>query len=117
MGHAVTDDKVSCMMEEVDADGEGCINLPVFAALMESASAAAAVEDDVDHAFMVFYTDDNDLITLAELACVLRSLGGACHGRPDLTPSTTPLGTEPCNFVMPAISWVLASNMVLGMFG
>lgn len=117
MGHAVTDDKVSCMMEEVDADGEGCINLPVFAALMESASAAAAVEDDVDHAFMVFYTDDNDLIMLAELACVLRSLGGACHRHPHLTPSTTPLGTEPCNFVMPAISWVLASNMVLGMFG
>jgi hypothetical protein len=117
MGHAVTDDKVSCMMEEVDADDEGCINLPVFAALMEFASAAAAVEDDVDHAFMVFYTDDNDLITLAELACVLRSLGGACHHRLDLTPSTTPLGTEPCNFVMPAISWVLASNMVLGMFG
>jgi hypothetical protein len=91
MGHAVTDDKVSCMMEEVD--------------------------EDMHHAFMVFYADDHSLIMLIKLACVLRSLEGVCHRHPDLTPSTTPLGTEPCNCVMPVISSVLASNMVLGMFG
>lgn len=76
VGHAATDDEVSRMMEEADADGDGCISLPEFAALMESASAdAAAVEEDLRHAFMVFDADGNGLITPAELARVLRGLG------------------------------------------
>jgi hypothetical protein len=48
---ALIDDKVSYMMEEVDADDDGCISLSVFATLMESTSAAAAVEEDLHHAF------------------------------------------------------------------
>jgi hypothetical protein len=64
MGHAVTDDKVSCMMEEVD--------------------------EDMHHAFMVFYADDHSLIMLIKLACVLRSLEGVCHRRP-LHPAPLPL--------------------------
>ncbi|RCV17946.1 hypothetical protein SETIT_3G261400v2 [Setaria italica] len=78
VGHAATDDEVSRMMEEADADGDGCISLPEFAALVRSADAdAAAVEEDLRHAFMVFDADGNGLITPAELARVLRGIGEA----------------------------------------
>ncbi|XP_062180999.1 probable calcium-binding protein CML15 [Phragmites australis] len=78
VGHAATDDEVSRMMEEADADGDGCISLPEFAAIMDAAATdAAAVEEDLRHAFMVFDADGNGVITPAELARVLRGLGEA----------------------------------------
>ncbi|TVU19169.1 hypothetical protein EJB05_35305, partial [Eragrostis curvula] len=78
VGHAATDDEVARMMEEADADGDGYISLPEFAALMGAASSdAAAVEEDLRHAFRVFDADGNGVITPSELARVLRGLGEA----------------------------------------
>jgi calcium-binding protein CML len=55
------------MMEEADFDGDGCISLPEFAALVPSANVdAVAVEEDLRHAFRVFDAG-NGLITPAEL--------------------------------------------------
>uniref|UniRef100_A0A0D9WFY0 EF-hand domain-containing protein n=1 Tax=Leersia perrieri TaxID=77586 RepID=A0A0D9WFY0_9ORYZ len=78
VGHAVTDDEVARMMQEADADGDGYISLGEFAAISSSpANDAAAVEEDLRHAFGVFDADGNGVITPAELARVLRGIGEA----------------------------------------
>jgi calcium-binding protein CML len=60
VGHAAPNNEVSHMMEEADSDGDDCIILPEFAALVRSADAdAAAVEEDLRHAFRVSDADGN----------------------------------------------------------
>ena len=67
LGHAASDDELARMMAEADADGDGFISLDEFAALNATvAGDAAAVEEDLRHAFRV---------SAAELARVLRGLG------------------------------------------
>ena len=74
-------------MAEADADGDGFISLDEFAALNATvAGDAAAVEEDLRHAFRVFDADGNGTISAAELARVLRGLGESasvaqCGGR------------------------------------
>jgi calcium-binding protein CML len=76
LGHGASDDEVARMMAEADADGDGFISLPEFAALNATvAGDAAAVEEDLRHAFRVFDADGSGAISAAELARVLRSLG------------------------------------------
>uniref|UniRef100_A0ACD5WK67 Uncharacterized protein n=1 Tax=Avena sativa TaxID=4498 RepID=A0ACD5WK67_AVESA len=76
VGHAATDDELSRMMAEADADGDGFISLDEFAALNASVSGdAAAVEEDLRHAFKVFDADGSGAISATELARVLRGLG------------------------------------------
>ncbi|XP_066315365.1 probable calcium-binding protein CML10 [Miscanthus floridulus] len=76
LGHAASDDEVARMMAEADADGDGFISLDEFAALNATvAGDAAAVEEDLRHAFRVFDADGNGTISAAELARVLRGLG------------------------------------------
>lgn len=71
VGHVATDDEVFRFMEEADADGDGYINLLEFAALIESASTGGtAVEEELRHAFKVFDTNGNGLISPAELVRV-----------------------------------------------
>ncbi|KAG2658749.1 hypothetical protein PVAP13_1KG305915 [Panicum virgatum] len=63
-------------MAEADADGDGFISLDEFAALNATvAGDAAAVEEDLRHAFCVFDADGTGTISATELARVLRGLG------------------------------------------
>jgi calcium-binding protein CML len=73
LGHAASDDELARMMAEADSDGDGFISLAEFAAL--NAADAAAVEEDLRHAFRVFDADGSGAISAAELARVLRGLG------------------------------------------
>ncbi|GJN14367.1 hypothetical protein PR202_gb01188 [Eleusine coracana subsp. coracana] len=58
------------MMEEADADGDGYISLPEFAALMASAAGdEGAVEEDLRHAFRVFDADGNGVISPTVAQC------------------------------------------------
>ncbi|KAG8053951.1 hypothetical protein GUJ93_ZPchr0001g29456 [Zizania palustris] len=76
LGHAATDDELARMMAEADSDGDGFISLDEFAALNATANGdAAAVEEDLRHAFRVFDADGNGTISAAELARVLHGLG------------------------------------------
>jgi len=76
LGHAASDDELARMMAEADADGDGFISLDEFAALNATvAGDAAAVEEDLRHAFRVFDADADGTISAAELARVLRGLG------------------------------------------
>ncbi|RCV29043.1 hypothetical protein SETIT_5G451500v2 [Setaria italica] len=76
LGHAASDDELARMMAEADADGDGFISLDEFAALNATvAGDAAAVEEDLRHAFRVFDADGNGTISATELARVLRGLG------------------------------------------
>jgi calcium-binding protein CML len=73
LGNFASEDEVARMMAEADADGDGFISLGEFAVL--NATDAAAVEEDLRHAFRVFDADADGAISAAELARVLRGLG------------------------------------------
>ena len=64
------------MMEEADDDGDGYISLAEFAAI-NAAPDAAVAEEDLRHAFNIFDTDKDGVISPVELSRVLRGLGEA----------------------------------------
>ncbi|KAH0436257.1 hypothetical protein IEQ34_026454 [Dendrobium chrysotoxum] len=77
LGFPATDTEVMSMLEKVDSDGDGLINLSEFRELCfgMGADEKGKEERELRDAFMVFDGDGDGLITVKELILVLKSLG------------------------------------------
>ncbi|KAL3644726.1 putative calcium-binding protein cml25 [Castilleja foliolosa] len=78
LGHAVTDEELNIMIEEVDSDGDGFIDLQEFIELNTNDVGFEEVLQNLKDAFQVFDIDNNGAISAEELQNVLRSLGEEC---------------------------------------
>jgi Ca2+-binding EF-hand superfamily protein len=63
------------MINEVDVDGSGKIELPEFIQLMSSKGAPGNPDDEIYAAFRVFDKDGNGSISADELRSVMENLG------------------------------------------
>ena len=75
LGGNPTEEELTEMIREVDADGNGTVDFPEFLSMM-----ARTVEDDethkeVEEAFNLFDGDGDSLISAAELQHVMTNLG------------------------------------------
>jgi calcium-binding protein CML len=83
-GRAVGPGEVRRMMEEMDADRDGFIDLDEFVAFHcasagdEDDSAASVSEAELREAFRMYDADRNGLISARDLHRVLRQLGDKC---------------------------------------
>lgn len=75
LGQPTTDEELRKMVEEVDEDGDGFIDLNEFIELNTTEVDAAKLLDDLKHAFKVFDMDGNGSISPGELQRVMKSLG------------------------------------------
>jgi calcium-binding protein CML len=74
MGTSYTETELNRVLEEVDTDRDGYINLDEFSTLCRSSSSAAEIRD----AFDLYDQDKNGLISASELHQVLNRLGMSC---------------------------------------
>lgn len=78
LGHPATDDELRIMIQEVDSDGDGFINLKEFVELNTKDIDYDEVLENLKDAFEVFDIDKNGAISAEELQDVLQSLGEEC---------------------------------------
>ncbi|KAL6505851.1 putative calcium-binding protein cml25 [Orobanche minor] len=78
LGHAVTDEELAFMIQEVDSDGDGFIDLQEFIELNTNDVGFDEVLENLKDAFQVFDIDKNGSISAEELQNVLKSLGEEC---------------------------------------
>ncbi|KAK1419879.1 hypothetical protein QVD17_29299 [Tagetes erecta] len=78
MGHHPTHEELENMIQEVDADGDGFIDLKEFIELNTKDIDSTQLLENLKDAFSVFDVDKNGLITADELQKVLGSLGEEC---------------------------------------
>ncbi|KAI3696311.1 hypothetical protein L1987_79323 [Smallanthus sonchifolius] len=78
MGHHPTHDELEKMIVEVDADGDGFIDLKEFIELNTKDVDSTELLENLKDAFSVFDVDKNGSITADELQKVLGSLGEEC---------------------------------------
>ncbi|KAL6970753.1 hypothetical protein U1Q18_030444 [Sarracenia purpurea var. burkii] len=82
MGIFITDPEMTRMIEKIDANGDGCVDIDEFGALYQSVmndrggeETAAEGEEEMREAFEVFDQDSDGFITGEELRSVLEALG------------------------------------------
>ena len=75
LGHDPTDAELTDMINDVDTDGNGTIDLAEFIAMMARKLKEDDTEKEFMEAFHVFDKDGDGLISAAELRLVLASLG------------------------------------------
>merc|ERR1719246_119671 len=75
LGQNPTEAELQDMINEVDADGNGTIDFPVFLSLMARKMKDTDTEEELVEAFKVFDRDGNGLISAAELRHVMTNLG------------------------------------------
>ncbi|KAF6156899.1 hypothetical protein GIB67_000439 [Kingdonia uniflora] len=75
LGSSASPEEVQKMMDEIDTDGDGFIDLKEFS---EFHTSECNTSDELRDAFEMYDKDKNGLISSNELHLVLRSLGENC---------------------------------------
>ncbi|KAL6187533.1 hypothetical protein ACLB2K_038931 [Fragaria x ananassa] len=78
LGHPATEDELRSMILEVDADGDGFIDINEFVELNTKGIDSAEAMQNLRDAFSVYDKDGNGSISAEELFEVLKSLGDEC---------------------------------------
>ncbi|XP_016450675.1 putative calcium-binding protein CML25 [Nicotiana tabacum] len=78
LGNAVTEEESVNMIKEVDADGDGFIDLQEFIELNTKNIDSNDILENLKEAFSVFDVDKNGSISADELQNVMKSLGEEC---------------------------------------
>ncbi|MCD7461544.1 putative calcium-binding protein cml25 [Datura stramonium] len=78
LGNGVTEEESIRMISEVDADGDGFIDLREFVELNTKNVDSDEVMENLRDAFSVFDVDRNGSISAEELQKVMKSLGEEC---------------------------------------
>ncbi|RVW35771.1 Calmodulin-like protein 5 [Vitis vinifera] len=80
LGIYIPDKDLAQMIEKIDVNGDGCVDIDEFRALYESIMEEKDEDEDMKEAFNVFDQNGDGFITVDELKSVLGSLG-LRHGR------------------------------------
>ncbi|KAG5560896.1 hypothetical protein RHGRI_004053 [Rhododendron griersonianum] len=75
MGIFIPDPELSQMIEKIDVNGDGCVDIDEFGALYQSITEERDEDEDMREAFNVFDQNGDGFITVEELRSVLASLG------------------------------------------
>lgn len=75
MGIFIPDAELSNMIEKIDMNGDGCVDIDEFGALYQSIMDERDEEEDMREAFNVFDINGDGFISVDELKSVLASLG------------------------------------------
>ncbi|XP_062154894.1 probable calcium-binding protein CML25 [Alnus glutinosa] len=78
LGHPATEEELDKMIKEVDADGDGHIDLQEFVELNTKGVDSDEALENLKVAFSVYDIDGNGLISAEELHEVLKSLNDDC---------------------------------------
>lgn len=75
LGIYIPEEELTAMIEKIDVNGDGCVDIEEFGALYETIMDEKNEEDDIREAFKVFDQNGDGYITVEELRSVLNSLG------------------------------------------
>ncbi|KAK6146298.1 hypothetical protein DH2020_020167 [Rehmannia glutinosa] len=75
MGIFIPDKELTQMIDKIDMNGDGCVDIDEFGALYQNIMDERDVEEDMREAFNVFDQNGDGFITVDELKSVLASLG------------------------------------------
>ncbi|KAL3641668.1 Calmodulin-like protein 3 [Castilleja foliolosa] len=75
MGIFIPDKELAGMIDKIDINGDGCVDIGEFEALYRNIMDERDVEEDMREAFNVFDQNGDGFITVDELKSVLESLG------------------------------------------
>ncbi|KAF7193146.1 Calmodulin [Pseudocercospora fuligena] len=75
LGLKPTDQELQDMLQEVDADNSGSIDLNEFMTMMSHRATAVDTEEELRQAFNVFDRDGSGTISVTELRDMLKALG------------------------------------------
>ncbi|KAK6276414.1 hypothetical protein POUND7_006123 [Theobroma cacao] len=78
MGSSYSKEELERVMEDIDTDKDGFINLSEFSAFCRSSSDAVSAASELRDAFDLYDQDKNGLISANELHLVLNRLGLKC---------------------------------------
>lgn len=75
MGIFIPDKELSQMIDKIDINGDGCVDIDEFGTLYQTIMAERDEEEDMKEAFNVFDQNGDGFISVDELKSVLASLG------------------------------------------
>nr|KYP58445.1 Calmodulin-like protein 7 [Cajanus cajan] len=75
LGIFIPDKELSLMIEKIDVNGDGCVDIDEFGELYQTIMDERDEEEDMREAFNVFDQNGDGFITVDELRTVLSSLG------------------------------------------